>query len=342
MSRKLKRVVIWGFPLYSHTHSFIHYGWMKAFTALGYETYWWDDINHPPNVDIRDALVISEGYALKELPIHDSNVYMVNICVQPEEFLERGARIIDIRNIVRKADCWNYRYTWKDKEAGLQKLGPYAYYETLSNFDDLKLQPKGIKASYEALYIYWATDLLPYEIRMYDWIRFKQVVYIGTNTTANHGELATLKRVLEKRGLKFILKNPFKEKVTFRENFNHVVQSIIAPDIRGSGFIPPAGPDSAHLTSGYVPCRIFKHMSYAKAGAINSPLVQDFFAKDGIEIACDLDLEILVEKAIVAERDRQKVRANLEYVKKNHTYVNRVQDLLKALEMRGDTLERSR
>ena len=37
------KIVIWGYPLYSHTHSYIHAAFYKAFTHLGYETYWFHD-----------------------------------------------------------------------------------------------------------------------------------------------------------------------------------------------------------------------------------------------------------------------------------------------------------
>ena len=43
MNHDIKKVVIWGHKLYSHTHSFIHSGFFKAFKHLGYDTYWFDN-----------------------------------------------------------------------------------------------------------------------------------------------------------------------------------------------------------------------------------------------------------------------------------------------------------
>ena len=37
------KIVIWGYPLHSHTHSYIHAAFYKAFTHLEYETYWFHD-----------------------------------------------------------------------------------------------------------------------------------------------------------------------------------------------------------------------------------------------------------------------------------------------------------
>lgn len=44
------KVVIWGFPLHTHTHSYIHYRWYKGFNHLGHETYWFDT-NYPKDFD---------------------------------------------------------------------------------------------------------------------------------------------------------------------------------------------------------------------------------------------------------------------------------------------------
>ena len=37
------RFVIWGYPLHTHTHSYIHYGFYKALKSLGYDVRWFDD-----------------------------------------------------------------------------------------------------------------------------------------------------------------------------------------------------------------------------------------------------------------------------------------------------------
>jgi hypothetical protein len=37
------KVVIWGYKLYKHSHSFINYGFYRAFDYLGYNTWWLSD-----------------------------------------------------------------------------------------------------------------------------------------------------------------------------------------------------------------------------------------------------------------------------------------------------------
>ena len=41
-NKDFKKVIIWGLPLHSHTHSYIHDCFFKAFTSMGYDTVWVD------------------------------------------------------------------------------------------------------------------------------------------------------------------------------------------------------------------------------------------------------------------------------------------------------------
>ena len=45
------KIVIWGYPLHTHTHSYIHNGFKKGFEFLGHEVYWFHDDNYPEDFD---------------------------------------------------------------------------------------------------------------------------------------------------------------------------------------------------------------------------------------------------------------------------------------------------
>ena len=62
MIKRPKRVIIWGYPLHTHTHSYIHLGYYRAFKALGFETYWSDNV-HTIGEEFNDSLVITEHFA---------------------------------------------------------------------------------------------------------------------------------------------------------------------------------------------------------------------------------------------------------------------------------------
>ena len=74
------KVIIWGFPLHSHTHSYIHGGWVKGFKRLGYKTYWFHDKKYPTDFDYNNSLFITEGYADNKIPINNTSIYFVHIC----------------------------------------------------------------------------------------------------------------------------------------------------------------------------------------------------------------------------------------------------------------------
>ena len=55
------KVVLWGYPLYSHTAS---YGWeayQKAFDYLGYEVYWFHDDDFPTDFDFSNTMFSFTG-----------------------------------------------------------------------------------------------------------------------------------------------------------------------------------------------------------------------------------------------------------------------------------------
>src|SRR5947207_3036607 len=56
----IKRVIIWGRPLYSHTQSYIDYCWKKCFDNLGISTYVFSDENYPKNFDFANSLFFTE------------------------------------------------------------------------------------------------------------------------------------------------------------------------------------------------------------------------------------------------------------------------------------------
>jgi len=90
MNPYFKKVIIWGFPLHTHTHSYVHYGWYKAFQHLGYETYWFHDKEFPSSdtFDYTHCLFITEGYADEHIPLHPSNIYFVHVARRPLKYIQ--------------------------------------------------------------------------------------------------------------------------------------------------------------------------------------------------------------------------------------------------------------
>ena len=83
-----------------------------------------------------------------------------------------------------------------------------------------------------------------------------------------------------KHNVKFKVNNHWKNPVDFDINKLHMKKSVICPDIRGEGDsnkIKLGENGTCHKSIGYIPCRIFKAISYGCLGITNSKSVYDLF-----------------------------------------------------------------
>lgn len=327
-----QKIIIWGYPLHSHTHSYIHGAWYKTFKHLGYETYWFDDKSYPKDFDYSNSIFITEGYADNNIPINKSSTYFVHICINPEKYLSVGARLIDIRfNVSEINDC---NYSIEVDKNKLNKIDSVSFYEP--NADDSVLSDKykkGIK-NYEALYLSWATDLLPHEFNFEDvHIQRDETVYwIGSVAQSNINEINTFIQSLYRNGIAFHHNDPWSAPLSWEDAKKYVQKSFIAPDLRGSAnravINGKIDTGSNHKKIGYIPCRIFKNISYGQLGITNSKAVYELF--DGNVIYSDNEAEIF-SLALPRINDHEYIKNQMKFVQENHTYLNRVESLLRVV-----------
>jgi hypothetical protein len=226
----LNKVIIWGFPIDTHTHSYIHYCWNKTFKYLGYETYWFHDDQYedPITFDYTNCLFITEGYADKNIPLDKSNTYFVHVCINPYKYIEIGARLIDIRYNVSKLIDYNYNYDldYKIENNNVRLIdgSTVNYYEVHATHNDLNKQfikPVLNEISYEAVYMCWATDLLPHEIDYED--RFikpevpSKMYFIGSIGSGNMNEINQLAKGCYDNNIRFEYNDPWKNPISFTE-----------------------------------------------------------------------------------------------------------------------------
>lgn len=328
--KTFNKVIIWGFPLYSHTHSFVHAGWYKGFKSLGYETYWFHDKEFPLDFDYENTLFISEGYADEKIPINNSSIYVIHVCKNPKKYLYQGARLIDLRHNVKFLQDYSYEYTMN--KANLQKIDEVSYYEKSASDSALREKYRNNISGYEALYISWATDLLPSEIN-FDDINIKktdEIYYIGSYWSANRLELEIFRNECIKNKINFIVRDPWKERTTFEENKRLIQISYMAPDIRGSGVTCADSEIEKcnHLSIGFIPCRTFKNISYGQLGITNSPAVNELF--NG-RIIYNSNLSQLFYDAKNNLQNHELIREQMDFVKNKHTYINRINSILSVI-----------
>jgi hypothetical protein len=325
-----QKIIIWGYPLDSHTHSYIHGAWYKTFKHLGYDTYWFHDDNYPIGFDYSNSLFITEGYAEKNIPLVESSTYFVHICVNPEKYISKGCRLIDIRFNVNQINDCNYSYQFDKNDC--VEIDKVSFYR--AGVDDSVLSDnfkKGI-SGYEALYLSWATDLLPHEFNYEDRFitRENKIYHVGSISESNITELQKFCRALRENGIEFVHRDPWSNPSTWEEVKLFTQKSYIAPDLRGSATRSNinGNPDTGanHKLIGYIPCRIFKNISYGQVGSTNSKAVKDLFG----------DLVVYNDDEYQLFYDADRVKNNFDYileqmnfVKCNHTYINRVNSIMR-------------
>lgn len=246
------KFVIWGHKLHSHTHGYVHYAFDKAAKYMGYESYWLDDNDDVSNINFSNSIFITEGQVDKKIPIRNDCFYILHNCpdIKYKELFEKNRAMV---LQVYTDDILKYNY------------------EKLENC---------IYADYngKCLYFPWATDLLPDEIeknkpsKIYNNLS-KIVHWVGTfggGEFGNINEITPFKNACLKNNINF-------EQVMLvsqEENIKRIKESIFAPTITGTW----------QTKVGYIPCRIFKNISYGQMGITNSLRVNSLFDN---ELVCN-------------------------------------------------------
>jgi hypothetical protein len=300
----IEAVVVWGHPLHSHTHSYIHNAFVRGFDYLRYKWYWIDD-NKPFNeygITLPEkCLYITEGQVDKNIILNPKSYYLLHNCNAEKYY----------KNIPKNHILFLQVYLYKNE----------------SNSEPLNGN-RFIRYDGDTIYMPWATDLHPHEIDA----NIYKLQEIHKNP----------KRICHFVGM--ILDNPWKpckeiclenniefayvggysnNNVSIEENIRRVQESIIAPAFQ----------EPWQLNHGYIPCRIFKNISYGKMGITNNPIVQEFFKG---KLIYDPDIKIATKKAIDSAKtpDFELLKELMIDIRDNHTYINRIKDILYAFELR--------
>jgi len=331
------KVVIWGFADQSHTHYYTHYGWHKGFKYLGYETYWFDDEHHPSNddFDYKNCLFITEGYVDKKIPINKDSIYLVHVCINPEKYIGNVKRLIDMRYLLDNIKDCNYDYVL-DREKST-KISNTTYYEKLHNNSGVASKHNNpTPMEYECIYICWATDLLPHEIdenRVYI-EREKKIYWFGSAEPSNNHQVWLFSDECQKNDVQFISNNPWANPQSFETVMDLTSRSYMSPDIRTAGDpnkINLGETGTCHKKIGYIACRLLKSISYGQLGITNSKHMYELL--EGKVIYND-DERQLFHDAKKHIHDYDLIKQQMKIVKENHTWINRINDVLKVLEIK--------
>jgi len=297
--------VAYGHKLYSHTHSYIHYGFIKAFQKLGWDTKWVDDNDEIDPLSYPSGTVfLTEGQVDKKIPKRKDCLYILH------HVSREAYQVIPKHNKV-----FLDMYTQNIIENVIQ-ISEVSFYNTTG----------------DTLHSVWATDLLPDEIDIEEAIRTfdnkkNAVVFIGTltncNRFGNYNQIMPFVKEAQKDEYEWIHpSNPID---------NNTQKSLIS-----SCLLAPAITGFWQQDVGYIPCRIFKNISYGCIGITNSKYVADIIKNDCVYHQDSIELYKKTKEFLQQPNDIIKdiLRRQMTNVKMNHTYMNRIDDILKVFEIK--------
>jgi len=294
----IKKVVIWGHKLHSHTHSYIHWAFHRAFEHLGYDTYWFDNDDDVSTFDFSNSLFITEGQVDQKMPVRKDCFYILHNC-SGEQYkpLYQAGRAITLQ--VYTNDCLRY---------GLTKVDDCIYCDVSTSL----------------FHMPWATDLLPHEIeenqKHVRGPKKNEAVFIGSiggSKFGNDEQISPFRKAAKENNVTFFNKIH----CSMEDNIAYVKNAYMAPAIQGSW----------QVEQGYVPCRIFKNISYGAFGITNSKTVSELFQKKIVYNPDTYQLFYDAKKKL-DNLDINELYELMDFVKEKHTYINRIQLLLSFLE----------
>ena len=119
--------------------------------------------------------------------------------------------------------------------------------------------------------------------------------------------------------------NPWASPISFEDNSRLVNESYISPTIQGPW----------QIENRYIPCRIFKNISYGHYGYTNSEAVNDIFEGS---LIYDRDPVNLFNKIIEKKNDPNHInelKFLMNEVKEKHTYINRIKLIIECISVRS-------
>ena len=295
-----KKIIIWGHKNNGHTHGHIHSSYFKAFKYMGFETYWFDNNENVSGFNFDNSIFFTEDQVQSNIPLNKTCKYILHH-TNLDKYIEHGLEYINLANYLK----------WRDD--GIDNA--YNIGNPLVKIGECCFWDEKTKTIHQP----WATDLTPDEIDLNNAIKYntdkKDIFYVGT-IHDNVNKINQFAKAAYNVGKQIVNVKTNTDK----ENFNLIRESYISFDIRGDW----------HIECGYLPCRVFKNISYGRITGTNSEHVKKIF---GDHVIYDSNPELLFAKIIEAEKTKSinDIKMSMEYVKNNHTFVNRINNLIKIL-----------
>ncbi len=308
------KIVVWGHklghPLTSNTFSFIHEEWVRTFRYLGYEVWWLSDQDNITGMDFSNSLFLTEGQVDSNIPIRSDCKYVLHNCL---DLQEKYGSIL--------ANCLNlqvYLHDTLSRDVECLDLEQLCYYQKNPDFSR-----EGHGCDNRTLYQPWATNLLPNEFSAdnnvaLNFQRTKKIFWVGSimgGPERNDDKISELASAAKQDGVHFV---------------HAKVPNNMAPRAIAESWIAPALQSTFQVSRGYVPCRVFKNLSYGRMTPTNSETVFNLLEQKLVYSPSTWEM---YAQGVKWEQnpDKETLRYLIEKVRTKHTFVNRVENILRVI-----------
>lgn len=294
LSKRYKKVVIWGLRHSRDSFTYINNHFYTTLQKLEIPSVWLDDSENANNIIEKGDLVFAANVAAKNLDLKSERYYCLH------NFNKEQFSHLDKKKVL----------TLQVYSDDVRKR-KVKYWDPLTCFDKNE----------RILYQPWGTNLLPWEFmepvfqKVSPFVFWVGSVWDNEQHQGNLEIIKELKRSIGKYGLRFIQLR---------------VPDYLSIKLMRSSRIAPAVAGVWQAKVSYLPCRMFKNVSYGQLGITNvsrfSDLLKGSFVKGKtIEELIDVSMVLPQEKYLEKVRDQQEAF-------KTHTYLQKVLNIFKGLE----------
>ncbi|VVB52933.1 Uncharacterised protein [uncultured archaeon] len=301
-----QKVVMWGFhPQHQYdTYSHILEGFYRAYKHMGKEVEWLDRQSNIEGRKFENTLFISEHQVANTMPLHSSNFYAVhNMFGGKKETLDH----LNGMNVLHYGVYTMNHYKDHGEVRWLDQFSPF-YPEK------------------RVIEILWATDLLPHEIeankaqaKVFN-ASSREINWVGSGRRT----LDAFGRAVREAGMQFNVRGSFGGPVSIEDNVLQIQRSRFSPVMV----------DDYQMTHPYIPCRLFKNISYGVFPVTNSKCVHDYMGKATVFEENGYNLFHKAERELPG-KNIHELYGMMDMVGRLHTYINRAQVMLEAAEYYG-------
>jgi|ETNvirnome_6_100_1030635.scaffolds.fasta_scaffold09955_4 hypothetical protein len=305
------KIIFWGFKLHTDTFGYVWEAMKKACDYLGHETYWFTNEEHPEDFDYDNCIFFTEGYVDQKIPLRKNSIYFVHVCVNPQKYIGKVKKLIDMRYLMKMMDNDNYDYVLDFDNCDEMSSG--VLYDRNSKDID-----------YDISYVAWGAHLLPHEID-FDWVNIERDnIYYFMGSISHGGRFANghcIQQFVDccaKNGVQSQFNNTWSNPLD-NNMYQHFIQkSFMSPDLR----------NDTHKKWGFVPCRLLDSVAYGQLGMTNSKFNQEFVDES---ILYSDSVEELFELGMKHKDDKDLILKQMKAIKEKHTWLTRVEGLLRMI-----------